>query len=95
MSEIPNQGSQLNKLRNEADMILIAAESATKSLSWRRLRGDEQATIAAARDLLTLVKQGKDMIAIREAIQALDQATRRIAELIMEAAVQNAIRGDS
>jgi len=51
--------------------------------------------IAAARDLLTLVKQGKDMIAIREAIQALDQATRRIAELIMEAAVQNAISGDS
>jgi molecular chaperone DnaK len=95
MSETPNEGSQLNGLRDEADMILFAAESAAKSSSWQRLRGEEQATIAAACDRLTLVKQREDMRAIREAIDALDEATRRIAELMMDAAVQSAIRGES
>lgn len=95
MSESPDDGSQLNESRNEAETILFAAETATKSLSWRQPRVEEQATIEAARNRLTLVKQGDDAIAIREAIHALDQATRRIAELMMEAAVQGAIRGES
>ena len=39
------------------------------------------------------VKQGDDLAAIREATVALDQATRRFAELMMDAAVTTAIRG--
>jgi hypothetical protein len=38
-------------------------------------------------------KQGEDLTAIRDATLALDQATRRFAELMMEAAVTTAIRG--
>jgi hypothetical protein len=95
MSGTPNEDSQPNGLRNEADMILIAVESAVKSSSWRRLRGDEQATIGAACDRLRLVRQSEDSKAIREAINELDQATRRVAELMMDAAVQSAIRGES
>lgn len=95
MTDSPNEDSQPNGVRKEADMFLFAAESAAKSPSWRRLRGDEQAAIGAACDRLRLVKQGEDSKAIREAIDALDQATRRIAELMMETAVQSAIRGES
>jgi hypothetical protein len=57
------------------------------------LRGEEQAAINAARDHLVQIKQGEDAAQIREATLALDQATRRFAELMMEAAVSTALRG--
>ncbi len=59
----------------------------------RQLRGEEQASITAAQRRLRSVKQGDDLAAIREATAALDLATRRFAELMMEAAVTTAIRG--
>ena len=58
-----------------------------------QLSAEEQAAIAAARDRLVAVKEGEDMAAISEAVVALDQATRRFAELMMDAAVSSAIRG--
>jgi hypothetical protein len=39
------------------------------------------------------VKAGDDLTAIREATLALDRATHRLAELMMDAAVTTAIRG--
>jgi hypothetical protein len=57
------------------------------------LTGEEQAAVAAARDRLASVKLGEDPAFIRDATLALDQATRRFAELMMEAAVTTAIRG--
>jgi len=39
------------------------------------------------------VKQSEDPVAIRNATLLLDQATRRFAELMMDAAVSSAIRG--
>ncbi len=83
----------LIEARNEADTILAAVERAPENPAWHELRGEEQAAIAAARDRLASVKQGEDLTAIREATVALDQATRRFAELMMEAAVTTAIRG--
>jgi len=40
-----------------------------------------------------LVKQGSDLNAISQAMVALDKATCRFAELMMDAAVSSAIRG--
>jgi hypothetical protein len=57
------------------------------------LTGEEQAAISAARGRLAAIKLGEDAAAIRDATLALDQATRRFAELMMEAAVTTAIRG--
>jgi hypothetical protein len=57
------------------------------------LRGEEQAAINAARDRLAQIKLGENAAAIREATLELDQATRRFAELMMEAAVSSALRG--
>ena len=83
----------LIEARNEADTILSAVERAPESPAWQQLRGEEQASIMAAQNRLANVRQGDDLAAIREATTALDLATRRFAELMMEAAVTTAIRG--
>ena len=83
----------LIEARNEAETILAAVERAPRSPSWGQMTGGEKEAIAAARDRLATVKQGDDAPAIRAATLALDQATRRFAELTMEAAVSTAIRG--
>jgi Fe-S protein assembly chaperone HscA len=83
----------LIEARTEAETILAAVERAPSSPAWKQLTGEEQATIAAVRDHLSAVKLGEDAAAIRNATLALDQATRRFAELMMDAAVSTALRG--
>jgi len=73
----------LIEARNEAETILAAVERAPRSPVWAALTGEEQAAIAAARDRLQAVKLGEDAKTIRDATLALDQATRRFAELMM------------
>jgi Fe-S protein assembly chaperone HscA len=80
---------------NEADTILAAVECAPEDPAWPHLSSEERSAIAIARDHLAKVKQSDDLRAIREATVALDQATRHFAELMVEAAVANAIRGKS
>ncbi len=83
----------LIEARNEAETILTAVERAPQNPAWALLSGEEQAAISAARGKLEAVKLGSDPAAIRDATLALDQATRRFAELMMDAAVTTAIRG--
>jgi Fe-S protein assembly chaperone HscA len=83
----------LIEARNEAETILAAVERAPRSPAWALLRGEEQAAITAALDRLVQIKMGENAAAIREATLALDQATRRFAELMMEAAVSTALTG--
>jgi Fe-S protein assembly chaperone HscA len=83
----------LIEARNEADTILAAVARAPQNPAWNELSAEEQAAIAAARDRLVTIKQTSDLAAISQAIVALDQATRRFAELMMDAAVSSAIRG--
>jgi molecular chaperone DnaK (HSP70) len=83
----------LIEARNEAETILAAVDRAPESPAWQQLSPEEQAAIHAARGRLAAIKQGEDAAAIRNATLALDQATRRFAELMMEAAVSTAIRG--
>jgi Fe-S protein assembly chaperone HscA len=83
----------LIEARNEADTILAAVGRAPQSPAWQLLNDDERARISAAREYLTNTKASEDPAAIREATLILDHATRRFAELMMEAAVSSAIRG--
>jgi len=83
----------LIEARNEAETILTAVDRAPGNPAWKHLTGEEQAAIAAARDRLAAVDLGEDLSAIRDATLALDHATRRFAELMMDAAVTTAIRG--
>ena len=79
--------------RNEANTILAAVENAPSNPAWQQLTAEEREAIAAAQAQLQAVKDGDDTLAIRQATLALDQATRRFAELMMEDAVSAAIRG--
>ena len=54
---------------------------------------DEQAAIKLASEYLNKVKQGENAVVIREGTLILDHATRRFAELMMEAAVSTALTG--
>jgi Fe-S protein assembly chaperone HscA len=83
----------LIEARNEAETILAAVERAPQSPAWNQLTSDERTAIKLASDYLSKVKKTEDSAAIREATLILDHATRRFAELIMEAAVSSALRG--
>jgi Fe-S protein assembly chaperone HscA len=83
----------LIEARNEAETILAAVERAPQSPVWSQLTGDEHAAIAAGVQHLQSIKAGEDAKAIRDATLALDQATRRFAELQMDSAVSSAIAG--
>jgi molecular chaperone DnaK len=83
----------LIEARNEAETILGAVDRAMDSPVWRQLRGEEQSAIFASRDRLLQLKDGSDRSAIRDATLALDKATHRLAELMMDASVTEAIRG--
>jgi Fe-S protein assembly chaperone HscA len=79
--------------RNEAESLLSKVEQARGNASWMQLTGEEQAAIAAASERLAAAARGGDATAIREATVALNQATNRLAELMMDAAVTEGIRG--
>jgi Fe-S protein assembly chaperone HscA len=83
----------LIEARNEAETILAAVERAPSSPAWNQLTGDEKTAIKLARDYLNKAKKTENVAAIREATLILDHATRRFAELMMEAAVSSALRG--
>ncbi len=79
--------------RNEAETILSKVERARQHPAWALLAGEEQSTIDTAEQRLAAVKSGSDLNALRHAVAMLDLATRRLAELMMDAAVTEAIRG--
>src|SRR6202522_3422892 len=83
----------LIEARLEAETILAAVERAPKHPAWAVLTEEEKLTIDACKSVLQIVLPGEDANAIRSATVSLDQATRRFAELMMEAAVSTAIRG--
>ncbi|HYK35242.1 Fe-S protein assembly chaperone HscA [Alloacidobacterium sp.] len=86
---------QLIEARNEADTILSAVEKAPKHAAWQFLTDDERADIEQLKVELLILKQRGDLKAIRVGTEALDKATRRFAELMMDAAVSSAIKGET
>jgi molecular chaperone DnaK len=83
----------LIEARNEAETILSKVERARQHPAWALLTAEELHTIDVAERRLTAAKIGTDLNALRHAIAVLDLATRRLAELMMDAAVTEAIRG--
>jgi Fe-S protein assembly chaperone HscA len=83
----------LIEARVEAESDLAKVEQAKTNRAWQQLKGEEQAAIDVARDRLIQAKAGEDAAVIRDARVALDMATRHLADLMMDAAVTEAIRG--
>ena len=84
---------QIIEARNESGTILTALEKGKKSPAWGHLSNDERKQIAKLEKSLHEVKSGDDYQAIRKAIDALNQATTRLAELMMDSAVATALKG--
>ena len=84
---------QVIEARNEAQTILAALEKGKQSPAWSRLTTDEKKQIAKLEKALNRVKSEEDYTAIRQAIDALNQGTMRLAELMMDSAVSTALKG--
>src|SRR5713226_8716072 len=84
---------QVIEARNEAETILAALDKGKKSPAWGQLTSDEKKRIAKLEKALNRVKTEDDYQAIRKAIDALNQGTMRLAELMMNSAVATALKG--
>jgi molecular chaperone DnaK len=84
---------QLIEARNETETILAALDKGKKSPAWGHLTTDEKKQIAKMEKALTSVNAQDDYQAIRKAIDALNQGTTRLAELMMDGAVTTALKG--
>jgi molecular chaperone DnaK len=84
---------QLIEARGEAATILAALEKGKKSPAWGHLTTDEKKQIAKMEKVLTAVNAEEDYQAIRKAIDALNQGTMRLAELMMDSAVSTVLKG--
>jgi molecular chaperone DnaK len=84
---------QVIEARSEGDTILAALDKGKKSPAWGQLTTNEKKQIAKMEKALTAVKSEDDYHAIRTAIEALNQGTTRLAELMMDSAVSTALKG--
>ncbi|MGQ9915968.1 MAG: Fe-S protein assembly chaperone HscA [Bryobacteraceae bacterium] len=84
---------QVREAQVEADNILAAVEKARASEAWMELSEEERAAVDAAINELQVVYHGGDHLLIRDRIERLDAATRRLAENMMNTAVRQALKG--
>jgi molecular chaperone DnaK len=84
---------QVIEARREADTILTALAKGKKNPAWLELTSEERRDAEALDKALVAVKDGDDYHAIRGAIDALNEATMRLAELMMDTAVSTALKG--
>ena len=84
---------QVIETRREADTILTALAKAKKNQAWQELTIEEHRNLETLEKTLVGVKDGDDYHAIRGGIDALNGATMRLAELMMDTAVSTALKG--
>ncbi len=84
---------QVIEARNEGESILMHLEKARKNPAWQQLSADEHKRIAALESALQGVNRSENHKGIRDAIEALNLATRRLAELMMDSAVSSVLKG--
>src|SRR5256884_3037645 len=84
---------QVVEARVEADNMLMHLEKARQNPAWQRLTSEEKKEIVRLEKALQDVKQQDDYQKIRKAIDALNQGTMRLAELMMDTAVSTALKG--
>jgi Fe-S protein assembly chaperone HscA len=84
---------QVIEAHNEANTMLAALDKGRKSPAWGQLTSLERNNIDKLATALNAVAPQDDYQAIRTAIDALNQATMRLAELMMDTAVSAALKG--
>lgn len=84
---------QLIEARQEANTILSALEKGRRNPAWQQLTRDERNRIDKLEKALRSAQGEEDYVAIRKGIELLNQATMRLAELMMDSAVSFALKG--
>jgi molecular chaperone DnaK len=84
---------QVIEARREAETILTALAKGKQSPAWGLISSAEKKEIARLEKALQKSKEADDHPAIRQAIDQLNQATMRLAELMMDGAVSSALTG--
>ena len=84
---------QVIEARREADTILTALAKGKNNPAWQELTTEERRNVETLKKALVEVKDGDDYHAIRGGIDALNEATLRLAELMMNTAVSTALKG--
>ena len=86
---------QVIEAKNEAETILAAVKKGKTHQAWQELSSNEVDSIEQGILELTASISGGDYKVIRNAIERLDKATRRFAELMMDSAVSGAMKGQT
>ena len=94
-AEADIEARQLIEAKNEAETILNAVEKGKSHDAWQKLSFDELQNIKAGEAELKASIEGGNYRIIRQAIEQLDKATRRFAELMMDQEVMGAMKGQT
>jgi molecular chaperone DnaK (HSP70) len=90
---------QMIEARNEAETMLSALEKSKRNPAWAMLSAEEKQRIDELEHKLADVKcpqhNAADYKAIQAATEALNKATTRLAELMMDSAVSSALHGQT
>jgi len=92
-AEADIEARQLIEAKNEAGTILGAVEAGRRKDAWQKLTSDETQAIEACVSELKGSVEGGSYKLIRAAIERLDKATRRLAEMMMDMDVMGAMKG--
>jgi len=84
---------QLREARLEADAILTAVEKARQNDAYLELTPGEKAAIEGSLNELLMAYHSTDHLLVRAHIDKLNQATMRLAEMMMNTAVRSALKG--
>jgi len=87
------QERQLREARVEADAILAAVEKARQHDAYFDLEEDDRGLITRALNELLVVYHGSDHMLVRAKIDQLNHATMKLAETMMNTAVNQALKG--
>ena len=91
-AEADIEARQVIESRNEAETVLKATTKGIQDEEYANLSTEERTEISSATESLRQIMTSEDHHAIRNAIERLSHATMHLAELIMNSAIQKALK---
>ena len=85
--------AQVASARVEAEGILSATDKARRNPAWEQLSEEDRAAVVTAVNRLMVAVNSDDHEVIRQHMDALNEATHSLAELMMNTAVSSALKG--
>ena len=77
----------------EAEVIHSATDKARRNPAWEQLSDSDRAAVISAVNRLMVALNSDDHEVIRQHMDALNEATHSLAELMMNTAVSSALKG--